>query len=258
MANPFRLVAPLGRRPIWHKGSTLHLHRAALSADRPMYAHREEQLFSDLSPAAAERLAAISSTLSYPQGANLFVEGQEPGGVFVLLQGRVKLSFASAQRQSLTLRIAGQGEALGLPATLLGKPYEVTAQSLDPVEANLIGRQDFLNFLRDHQDAAVCVARYSTWIYDLVLAQMRSVGLKLSPEERIWWLLLHRSAGRSRGAMQLRLNITPGEIGLATGASRAMVDRLLRQLIKRRLVQLKGSTLVIRDRAAIERLAARA
>lgn len=256
MANPFRLVAPLGRRTIWHKAGAPHPDSWNCVEDRVTRAHREKQLFCDLSPAAAGRLAAIASALSYAQGAVLFTEGQAPCGVFVLLEGRVKLSFASARSRALALRIAGPGDALGLSATLLGKPYEVTAEALDPLRTDFIGRQDFLEFLREHNDAAACVARYSTWVYEWVLAEMRRVGLKLSSEERILRLLLHRSDGPHKGAPVRRLHLAPEEIGPAIGASRASVERILGHLKRRRIVQMKGSTLIIRNRAAIERLAA--
>ena len=44
----------------------------------------KDRLFCDLSTAALEQIDAMSSAATYPKGAVLFVEGQEPGGVFVL------------------------------------------------------------------------------------------------------------------------------------------------------------------------------
>src|SRR5256886_16480486 len=46
--------------------------------------HREDRLFCNLPPSAAQRLAAITSPSSYPKGATLFVEGQVARGVFIL------------------------------------------------------------------------------------------------------------------------------------------------------------------------------
>jgi CRP/FNR family transcriptional regulator, cyclic AMP receptor protein len=90
---------------------------------------RKERLFCNLSPAALERLDAISSVASYPAGALLFVEGQEPRGVFVICSGRVKLTGGSARGKSLIFRIADAGEIVGLPGTLSEKPYELTAET---------------------------------------------------------------------------------------------------------------------------------
>src|SRR6201987_4217406 len=109
--------------------------------------HREDRLFCNLPPAAVQRLSEITSASSYPKGATLFVEGQAARGVFILCAGRVKLSTSSADGKSLIVRIAEPGEVLGLPATVTGKLYELTADVLEPTQANFIARTDFLNFL---------------------------------------------------------------------------------------------------------------
>ena len=80
-----------------------------------------------------------SCQISYP--AILFVEGQEARGVFVICNGRIKLSASSADGKSLILRIAEPGEVVGLPGTISGKPYEVTAEALEPIQANFIPRE---------------------------------------------------------------------------------------------------------------------
>jgi len=121
--------------------------------------HREDRLFCNLPRVAVERLSAITSPSSFPKGATLFVEGQTPRGVFILCSGRVKLSTSSGDGKSLIVRIADPGEVLGLPATVTGNPYELTADVIEPTQANFIARGDFVTFLRDHGEAALRVAQ---------------------------------------------------------------------------------------------------
>ena len=68
--------------------------------------------FCDLSPAALKALQAVKYTTTYPHGAVLFVEEEDPRGVFVLCRGRVKLSITSSEGKALITRIAGPGEVL--------------------------------------------------------------------------------------------------------------------------------------------------
>jgi CRP/FNR family cyclic AMP-dependent transcriptional regulator len=49
---------------------------------------REEHLFCNLSLPAVQRLDEIKSTAMYPKSTMLFVEGQQPRGVFVLCAGK--------------------------------------------------------------------------------------------------------------------------------------------------------------------------
>src|SRR5258706_15754228 len=104
----------------------------------------KDQIFCDLPQSALAGLDAISSSATYPKGTVLFVEGQEPRGAFIICNGRVKLTANSADGKSLVLRIADSGEVIGLPVTISGRPYELTAEALKPVQANFIPRQRFL------------------------------------------------------------------------------------------------------------------
>src|SRR5204862_125684 len=121
--------------------------------------HREDRLFCNLPPSTAQRLAAITSPSSYPKGATLFVEGQVARGVFILCSGRVKLSTTSADGKTLIVRIADPGDDLGLPATVPEKPYELTAEVIEPTHANFIPRQQFLSLLREHGEVGLRVAQ---------------------------------------------------------------------------------------------------
>src|SRR5437870_10131963 len=112
--------------------------------------HREDRLFCNLPPPAVQKLAAITSAAVYPKGATLFVEGQSPRGVFILCSGKVKLSTSSADGKTLILRVPEKGEILGLAATVSGRPYQASAEVLEPAQANFISRSDFLDFLREH------------------------------------------------------------------------------------------------------------
>ena len=216
--------------------------------------HREDQLFCNLPPLAVQGLAAITSAAAYPKGATLFVEGQSPRGVFILCSGRVKLSTSSADGKTLILRISDPGEVLGLPATVTGKPYELTADVIEPTQANFISRVDFLNFLRDHGEAALRVAQQLGETYHSAVAEMRSIGLSHSAAEKLARFLLDLSAGhdQGKGEVKLTLTLTHEEIAQMIGASRETVTRLFADFKKKQFLRVKGSTLIITDKAGLE------
>src|SRR6202163_2855588 len=177
--------------------------------------HREDRLFCNLSPPAVQQLAAITSAAAYPKGATLFVEGQSPRGVFILCSGRVKLSTSSADGRTLILRIADQGEVLGLPATVTEKSYELTAEVIEPAQANFIPRQDFLSFLREHGEVALRVAQQLGETYHSAVVEMRSIGLSHSAAEKLARFVLDWCAHHGDGKVEIRaqLTLTHEEIG---------------------------------------------
>ena len=218
--------------------------------------HREDRLFCNLPPTAVQSLASITSAAVYPKGAMLFVEGQAARGVFVLCSGRVKLSTSSADGRTLILRMSESGEVLGLPATVTGKAYELTAEVIEPTQANFISRDDFLKFLRDHGEAALRVAQQLGETYHSAVAEMRTIGLSHSAGEKLARFLLELCTDqeKSSGDIKLTLTLTHEEIAQIIGASRETVTRLFSDFKKKQFVQVKGSSLVIKNKAALEEL----
>jgi CRP/FNR family transcriptional regulator, cyclic AMP receptor protein len=218
--------------------------------------HREERLFCNLSPPAVQVLSAITSAAAYPKGATLFVEGQAPRGVFILCAGRVKLSTTSADGRTLILRVSEPGEVLGLPATVTGKPYELTADVIEPTQANFISRADFLKFLREHGEAALRVAQQLGDTYHSAINEMRMIGLSHSAGGKLARFLLDQSAEHSNGRDQVKfaLTFTHEEIGQMIGATRETVSRTFAEFKRKRLIQVKGSALTILSRAALEKV----
>jgi CRP/FNR family transcriptional regulator len=145
---------------------------------------RPDRLFCDLPSDALESFDLIKSLTLYPRGTILMREGQPARGVFVLCQGRAKLSVCSESGKRLTLRIAGPGEVLGLSASLSSGPYEVTAETLDNAQVAVVKRKDLLNFLRDHREACLQVVHLLSQDLHTAYDRVRSIGLGRSRRSR--------------------------------------------------------------------------
>ncbi len=216
--------------------------------------HREERLFCNLPDASVRAMTAITSSAAYPKGATLFVEGQPARGVFILCSGRVKLSTSSADGKTLILRIAEPGEVLGLPATVTGTSYELTADIIEPAQANFIGRTEFLNFLKEHGEAALRVAQQLGETYHSAIAEMRTIGLSHSASEKLARFLLEWTSNspEEKGQVRIKMTLTHEEIAQMIGSSRETVTRLLADFRRKQILQIVGSTMILRSRADLE------
>src|SRR5262245_18692902 len=79
---------------------------------------RKAGFFCEINTAALKDFNAARMSATYPAGAVLFIEKQDPRGVFVLCAGEVNLSISSRAGKTLILTIAKPGEILGLMAAL--------------------------------------------------------------------------------------------------------------------------------------------
>ena len=223
-------------------------------------AFRSSSFFCGLSETALQTLQSLKVTNAYPRGATLFVEGQEASGVYMLCQGRIKLSTCSRDGKTIILRIAEPGEILGLSATVTDGLYESTAEVLEPCQINFISKRDFLRFLEQNAEVGLSAAKQLSFKYHVAYNQICSLGLSNPVAARLARLLLdwcppangNGSNGHGHGhgnghGVRLKMTYTHEEIAEMIGTSRETVSRLLKDFKERELIRLKGSDLIIDD-----------
>src|SRR6266516_2943812 len=151
---------------------------------------REDRLFCNMSQSTVAALDSIKFTGVYPKGSLLFVEGEQPRGVFILCSGRAKLTTSSAEGKILIVKIAEPGEVLGASATILGKPYEVSAETIEPAQLNFIKRDDFLKLLGTNVEVCMHTAQQLSEKYHAAQREIRSLGLSQTTGEKLAYLIL--------------------------------------------------------------------
>jgi CRP/FNR family transcriptional regulator, cyclic AMP receptor protein len=206
-----------------------------------------------LSPDALKELAALQHQSSYPANSVLFAEKDTPQGVFLVLEGEIKLSMNSSDGRRLILRIARKGELIGLTSTLTGLPYEMTAEAIYTSRVAFITRRDFIVFMASHPDVYQAITAELSRHYTKACEQLRNVGLSSSAPAKLARLLLDWSENgqTTEAGTRFRFSLTHEEIGEFIGTSRETVTRTLSVFKTRRLVNFKGSTLTIPNKTAL-------
>lgn len=209
--------------------------------------------FKNWSNVALEDWAAMEHAHSYGPNHVLFAEREEAKGLYVVLDGEVRLSINSSEGKRLSLRIARKGDVLGLSSALSGGPYEMTAETLYPAKVALIGRREFLGFLSRHPELYMSITEELSRHVAMACHQLRTVGLAASAPEKLARLLLEWSENEmsSGSCGRVRFSLTHEEIGEFIGASRETVTRTLSNFKHRRLVSFRGSMLEIPNRMAL-------
>ena len=220
---------------------------------------RKDKWFCGFSSDTLKSFSHGSHLTMYPGGALLFVEGQTPRGAYVLCSGRVKLSTTSRDGKVLILRMADAGELLGLSAVISGEPYLVTAETAGPCHVNFIERDAFLQLMEENGEIGLRSAQVLSRDFQGMYRDVHDLVLARSSAGKLARLLLSWSPGsppQSRAEVRIRSSLTHEEMAQMIGSSRETVTRLLSDLRRKELIRLEGSTLVIRNRPALEALAA--
>jgi CRP-like cAMP-binding protein len=186
----------------------------------------------------------------------LFKEGEESSGVYLILEGRVKVSVNSAEGKTLVLGFFGPGTILGIAAAILGRTHATTAEAAKPTRAIFVGRTDFVKEVQEDLRAAVQVAQLVSENCFFVLGKIAAVELSHSASQRLARCLLGLvgQEGDSRTNGQAKLGLSQETVAQMVGLSRETATRLLSQFRRNGILDWKRSGLVIEDRDALERI----
>jgi len=217
----------------------------------------DSDLACALSPESLRELDRISHANSYPAGALLFVEGQKARGVYILCHGSAKLTTTNREGKTLILKIAHEGDIIGLDSVISDRDYEFTLETLHASQVAFVGREDFLRFLRTHGDACLYAAQHLSRDCHSAYSSIRSIGLCHSVAGKVARVLLEWSAEArtADGTIRIKQTLTHEEMAQLIGSSRETVTRILGDFRKRHLIELNGATLLVRNQAALAALA---
>jgi len=206
-----------------------------------------------------QRIVEAGRRSSYEKGQILFAQGQQSRGVFLLVEGLVKLSLASSDGNSLILGFSGPETILGLAATVLDETHVTSAQAVAPTTAVVLPRDIVLRLVQENTTLAFeAVEMLSAERYDL-LDHLSAIGLSKSASQRLAGFLvrLRQDSPDHDDSVHIRLaGVTQDDLAHMLGVSRETTSRLLSRFRKRHVLQWERSTLLIRDWRALRRLAA--
>jgi CRP/FNR family transcriptional regulator, cyclic AMP receptor protein len=203
-------------------------------------------------------LDSVKVSKYYPRGSVLFVEGQRPHGVYVLCEGRAKVSIASSEGRTFVLRIAEPGDLLGVNSVLTGRPSEATVETLERCRIDFVSREDLLKLLARDRKACLSVAHALGNKLTGVMGHARLLLLSQSAAEKLARLLVRwcdEHGKRTAQGIRLNSDFTHEEIAQMICASRETVTRVLGEFKRKHIVNLVGNVIFVRNRKALEAVA---
>jgi CRP/FNR family transcriptional regulator, dissimilatory nitrate respiration regulator len=210
--------------------------------------------FARLPAADIAALGARCAMRPFARGAVIFEEGAEATGLWVILEGHVKVVRRSASGREQVLHAEGPGATLAEVPVFDGGGYVATAVAIDPARVLFVPRPAVLEACRRHGDVAlgviaVLARRVRTFaglIEDLAL---RDVTARVAD-----WLLAEVRRG---GGDAVELPGTREEIGARLGTVRELVSRALGRLRADGIITVRGRAVRVRDAARLAALAGR-
>jgi CRP-like cAMP-binding protein len=113
-------------------------------------------LFENLDDKELRLLAKTCTERQFPAGAVLMQEGEAGAGLFILIEGRVRVTQSAGPNQPpREITTLDAGEVIGEMALLDDLPRSATVTALEPCRCLLVPVWDFRATLRESPDIAI-------------------------------------------------------------------------------------------------------
>lgn len=218
---------------------------------------RSVPLFADLASGELTRMADRSAWREYRRRQAVHFPGDPADAVYVVSQGRVKISRLSEDGKEATLILVGQGEPFGEECLLDSARRDTIAEVLEPVRILRIPRDELVPPLRSHPGFVMAVARLMSSRRRVAESRLEEMIFK-TVRARLAALLarLARSHGRATtGGILLDLSLAHQDLAGQIGSTRETTTLTLNQFRRGGLVQIDHCRILIRDLAGLESIA---
>jgi CRP-like cAMP-binding protein len=209
----------------------------------------EIALFAALSESELHGLAQRAVEKRFAPGEMLFWEGEACAGIFLIIQGSVKIFRTSPGGREVMLSIEAAPTSVAELPLFDGGPYPASVRVVEPVVSLFINKSDFQHVCRQYPEVALKVlAVVGRRLRHLVgLVEAMTFG---SVTQRLARLLLDTSKGA--GAETFDLPLTHQELASRLGTVREVVSRNLARFRAQGLVKIQDRQVEIVNRPGLE------
>lgn len=214
-------------------------------------------LFADLPSGELSRIADTSCTREYRRRQVIYFPEEPANALYVVTQGRVKISRLSEDGKEVTLFLAGMGEPIGEECLLGTAARETIAEVLEPANVLQIHRETLVPFLHSRPAFVLAVANLMNGRRRLAESRLEEMIFR-TVRGRLAALLarLARSHGRTTdGGILLDLALAHQDLAGQIGSTRETTTLTLNEFKRGGLLRIDHCRILIRDLDGLEAIA---
>jgi CRP/FNR family transcriptional regulator len=210
---------------------------------------RRAPLFEDLDDEGTAALRAGVTEVELARGERLFDEGDAGDRLYVVLDGKVKLTRTSADGRENLISLIGPGEMFGELSLFDPRPRTMSASAVTDVRLAALGHDYLRIWLTGRPDVATHLLaalarrlrRTNEVMSDLVFTDVPGRVAKALLD------LAARFGTRQEDGLQVNHDLTQEELAQLVGASRETVNKALADFVARGWIQLHPKSVLLID-----------
>ena len=202
-------------------------------------------LFTSLAEEQLRMLTTMVTRKSTPRSTTIMAGGDPTDSLYIVLSGRLKVMMSDSEGKEVILAILGPGEFFGEMGLIDDEPRSATVVTIEPCELLSIAKRDFKKCMAENFQMTEAVMRGLVRRLREADRKIGSLAL-LDVYGRVARLLLDM-AETVDGEKVVTKRLPKQDIAKMIGASREMVSRVMKDLQMGGYIEMRGSTIVVRD-----------
>lgn len=181
----------------------------------------------------------------YNKGELLFDDGENPDGVYFILNGTVKLSKSGVYGKEQILRFIKEGDLIGYRSILCGENFQARAEAMAPTKTIFLPKDMFLNILK--KDPRLSFAMLQKISYELgESSNLITFLAQKTVRERLAeiLLLLEQKLGTDPEGF-INISLTREEIANIIGTATESAIRLISEFKNDGIIEVEGRNIKI-------------
>jgi CRP/FNR family cyclic AMP-dependent transcriptional regulator len=190
-------------------------------------------------------LVTVVTRRSAPRASLIMAAGDPTDSLYIVISGRLKVMMGDAEGKEVILSIIGPGEFFGEMGLIDDSPRSASVVAIEPCELLSLSRRDFKKCMAENFEMTITVMKGLVRRLREADRKIGSLAL-LDVYGRVARLLLDMSEDVN-GQKMVTKRLPKQDIAKMIGASREMVSRVMKDLQLGGYIEVRGSTIVLRD-----------
>ncbi len=215
------------------------------------------ELFKGLTDDDRAALADMMAETSLKRGESLFQEGDNGDRLYLIGEGKVKLSHTADDGRENLIAVLGPGEIIGELSLFDLEPRSSTVTAIAPTKLYILSHEDMRAYIEAHPQLAISMLRQLSLRLRNTNQQMADLVFSDVPGRVAKALLdlAERFGERTPEGIYVAHDLTQEELAHLVGASRETVNKSLADFTSRGWIRLEGRAVLLIQVARLQRRA---
>ncbi len=206
---------------------------------------RSIPLFKDLTDADLDVINDLTTEKNVTKGTVVLTEGAMGDSLYAIVTGRVKVFISDEDGREIILKFLGTGDFFGEMSVIDKQPRSASVSAVEACTFKVLSQQGF-------QECTARAPRIAALVMQALAKRLREADKKISTLAlmdvygRVANTLLELAI-MNEGKLVVGDKLSQQDIANMVGASREMVNRILKDLSDRGYISIESKTITIHD-----------